>query len=155
MAATVAVPHVICIEKTGQAIITRHEIVIRWMMGKVLLAHPLFVVYFSSCFLNRFLWLEGKFGGYRIGQLNSKRSKHHHSTGSLCFTIIFLNEWINSYFLHWNFDWKSCFVVFFHEWNELKNPQFNFFSQDISIERNFFKWGGKVTKILHLLFHRI
>ena len=34
------------IEKTGQAIITRHEIVIRWMMGKVLLAHPLFVVFF-------------------------------------------------------------------------------------------------------------
>ena len=31
----------------------------------------------------------------------------------------------NSYFLHWNFDWKSCFVVFFLEWNEWKNPQFN------------------------------
>ena len=61
----------------------------------------------------------------------------------------------NSYFLHWNFDWKSCFVVFFHEWNEWKNPQFNFSSQDLSIERNFFKWDGKVTKISHLLFHRI
>ena len=35
----------------------------------------------------------------------------------------------NSYFLHWNFDWKSCFVVFFLEWNEWKNPQFNFSSQ--------------------------
>ena len=61
----------------------------------------------------------------------------------------------NSYFLHWNFDWKSCFVVFFHEWNEWKNPQFNFSSQDLSIEGNFFKWDGKVTKIWHLLFHRI
>ena len=50
------------------------------------------------------------------------------------------------------FDWKSCFVVFFHEW---KNLQFNFSCQDLSIECNFFKWHGKVTKILHLLFHRI
>ena len=49
--------------------------------------------------------------------------------------------WIkNSYFLHWNFDWKSCFVVFFLEWNEWKNPQFNFSSQNLSKERNFFKW---------------
>ena len=61
----------------------------------------------------------------------------------------------NSYFLHWNFDWKSCFVVFFLEWNEWKNPQFNFSSQNLSIEHNFFKWDGKETKILHLLFHRI
>ena len=38
----------------------------------------------------------------------------------------------NSYLLHWNFDWKSCFVVFSHEWNEWENPQFNFFSQDLS-----------------------
>ena len=65
------------------------------------------------------------------------------------------SEGRNSYFLHWYFDWKSCFVVFFHEWNEWKNPQFNFSSQDLSIERNFFKWDGKVTKISHLLFHRI
>ena len=62
---------------------------------------------------------------------------------------------LNSYFLHWNFDWKSCFVVFFLEWNEWKNPQFNFSSQNLSIERNFFKWDGKETKISHLLFHRI
>ena len=61
----------------------------------------------------------------------------------------------NSYFLHWNFDWKSCFVVFFLEWNEWNNLQFNFSSQNLSIERNFFKWDGKETKILHLLFHRI
>ena len=44
---------------------------------------------------------------------------------------------------------------FFLEWNEWKNPQFNFSSQYLSIERNFFKWDGKETKILHLLFHRI
>ena len=43
----------------------------------------------------------------------------------------------------------------FHEWNEWKKPQFNFSSQNISLERNFFKWDGKVTKIEHLLFHRI
>ena len=60
-----------------------------------------------------------------------------------------------SFFLHWNFDWKSCVVVFFLEWNEWKNPQFNFSSQNLSIERNFFKWDGKETKISHLLFHRI
>ena len=61
----------------------------------------------------------------------------------------------NSYFLHWNFDWKSCFVGFFLEWKEWKNPQFNFSSQILGIERNFFKWDGKENKILHLLFHRI
>ena len=37
----------------------------------------------------------------------------------------------------------------------VKNPQFNFLSQNLSIERNFFKWDGKETKISHLLFHRI
>ena len=46
----------------------------------------------------------------------------------------FLN---NSYFLHWNFDSKSCFVVFFLLWNKWKNPQFNFSSQNLSIECNF------------------
>ena len=54
----------------------------------------------------------------------------------------------NSYILHWNFDWKKCFVEFFLEWNEWKNPQFNFSSQNLStIECNFFKWNGKVSKI--------
>ena len=38
---------------------------------------------------------------------------------------------------------------------KIKNPQFNFSSQNLSIERNFFKWYGKVTKWWHLLFHRI
>ena len=41
------------------------------------------------------------------------------------------------------------------EWNKWKNPQFKFSSQNLSIELNFFKWDGKKTKILHLLFHRI
>ena len=35
------------------------------------------------------------------------------------------------------------------------NPQYNFSSQNLSIEHNFFKWDGKEAKILHLLFHRI
>ena len=52
-----------------------------------------------------------------------------------------------SYFLYWNFDEKSWSVVFFHEWNEWKNPQFNFSSQNLRIERNFFKWDRKLTKI--------
>ena len=43
--------------------------------------------------------------------------------------------------------------MFFHDWNEW--IQFNFWSQNLSIERNFFKWKGKVTKIWHLIFHRI
>ena len=43
----------------------------------------------------------------------------------------------------------------FFEWNERKTPQFNFSSQNLSIEHNFFKWDGNETKILHLLFHRI
>ena len=52
-----------------------------------------------------------------------------------------------SYFLKWNFDQKSGFVVFLHEWNEWKKPQFNFLSQNLSIERHFFKWDGNATKI--------
>ena len=64
-------------------------------------------------------------------------------------------KWWNSYFLHWNFDKKSCFAVFFLEWNEWKISQFNFWSQNLSTELNFFKWDGKVIKIWHLLFHSI
>ena len=71
--------------------------------------------------------------------------------GKIIITIIIFS-WSNSYFMHWDFDEKRYFVVFFHEW---KNPQFNFLSQNLSLERNFFKWDGKVTKIWHLLFHRI
>ena len=41
----------------------------------------------------------------------------------------------------------GCFVVFFHEWNEWKYPQFNFSCQNLSIECNIFKWNGKVTKV--------
>ena len=48
---------------------------------------------------------------------------------------------------------KVVFVLcgVFLEW---KNPQFNFSSQNISIECKFFKWDGKES-ISHLLFHRI
>ena len=67
-----------------------------------------------------------------------------------------LKKWCkNSYFLNWNFVRKSCFVVFFLEWNVWKNPQFNFSGQNLSLERNFFKWDGKVTKVWNLLLHRI
>ena len=58
--------------------------------------------------------------------------------------VIFYTEILTGKVVLW------CF--FTSEW---KNPQFNFSSQDISIERNVFKWDGKVTKISHLLFHRI
>ena len=55
---------------------------------------------------------------------------------------------LHSYFLIYNnLSWGK--------WKERKNPQFNFFSQNLSLERNFFKWDGKVTKIKHLLFHRM
>ena len=53
----------------------------------------------------------------------------------------------NSYFLHWNFDWKSCFVVFFLQWNEWKNPQFIFSSQNLTIECNF---SNEIENILNL-----
>ena len=47
--------------------------------------------------------------------------------------------------IHWNFDEKSCFVMFFHEWNKWKNPQFKISSKNLSIEHNFFKWNRNVT----------
>ena len=50
---------------------------------------------------------------------------------------------------------KVVLCSFFMSETSEKNPQFNFSCQDLSIERNFFKVDGKVTKILHLLFHRI
>ena len=72
------------------------------------------------------------------------------------FVLFFMSETCrNSFFLYWNFDKNCYFVVFFQELNECKNLQFNFSSQNFSLERNFFKWDGKVTKIWHLLFHRI
>ena len=56
-----------------------------------------------------------------------------------------LKKWCkNSYFLNWNFVRKSCFVVFFLEWNVWKNPQFNFSGQNLSLERNFFKWDDTI-----------
>ena len=51
---------------------------------------------------------------------------------------------------------KGFFDVFFHQWNEWKNPQLNFSSPNLGIEHDFFppKWDGKATfswnfKILH------
>ena len=60
----------------------------------------------------------------------------------------------NSYFLHWNSYEESCFVVFFHKWNEWKNPQFNCLSWNLSIEHNFqMRW--KSNQDMTLLFHKI
>ena len=43
-----------------------------------------------------------------------------------------------------------------HEGNGWKkSTKFNFSSQNLRIECNFFKWDGKVTKIWYLFFHRI
>ena len=56
------------------------------------------------------------------------------------------------------FEKKSCFVGFFYEKRTInKNQQFNFLSQNLSLESNYFKWDGKETKIYmrRLLFHRI
>ena len=61
----------------------------------------------------------------------------------------------NSYFLHWNFRGKSCFMVFFLKW-KIHNSTFPVNIFRLSLEHNFFKWDGKVTKIWHLVFfHRI
>ena len=66
-----------------------------------------------------------------------KSYENVHQLNDVCNRSI--QQEILSCFLHWNFDWKSCFVVFFLEWNEWKNTQFNFSSQNLSIECNFFK----------------
>ena len=50
---------------------------------------------------------------------------------------------------------EKLFCGVFSRVKLVKKPQFNFSSQNLSIERNFFKWDGKENKILHLLFHRI
>ena len=92
------------------------------------------------------------FGHSSLGSLVKKVSKCLvKKIVNFHFSLVTTLEWKKTP----NFDEKSCFVVFFHEWNEWKNPQFNFLSQNLSLERNFFKWDGKVTKIWHLLFHRI
>ena len=46
---------------------------------------------------------------------------------------IFFGRSNHSYFLRWNFDEKSCFAVFFHKWNEWKNTQIKFSSQNCII----------------------
>ena len=66
--------------------------------------------------------------------------------------LIFLKNEIVIFYTHR----KSCFVVFFFSSKTTeKNPQFNFSCQNLSLEHNSFKWDGKVTKIWHLIFHRI
>ena len=62
------------------------------------------------------------------------------------------NTWLISTLKFWR---EKLFCGNFHEWNEGKNPQFNFSSENLSVQCNFFKWDGKVTKIWHQLFHRI
>ena len=57
-------------------------------------------------------------------------------------------EWKNRYFLYYCILTRKVAlwaVALFYEWNEWKNSQFNFSSQNLSLERNFFKWDGKVT----------
>ena len=43
---------------------------------------------------------------------------------------------------------KDVLWCFFTSKMSGKNPQFNFSRQNLSLERNFFKWDGKVTKIM-------
>ena len=50
---------------------------------------------------------------------------------------------------------EKLFGGVFFQVKRVKNPQFSFSSQNLSIEHNFFKRDGKVTKIGHLLFHSI
>ena len=49
------------------------------------------------------------------------------------------------YFLHWHFDWKSCFVVFFHEWNEWKKSTIQLNNINHS-----FEWFWIMWKILFM-----
>ena len=69
-----------------------------------------------------------------------------------------------SYCALWKTDMKL--VIFSTWWSKIqakslmwkivkKNPQFNFSSQNPSIELNFLKRDGNITMIWHLLFHRI
>ena len=49
-----------------------------------------------------------------------------------------MSKWVlnNNYFFYE----KSWFVVIFHDWNECKNTQINFSSQNFWVERNFFAY---------------
>ena len=37
-----------------------------------------------------------------------------------------------------NFDWKSCFLVFFSQVKRVKNPQFNYSCQNVRLEQETF-----------------
>ena len=95
----------------------------------------------------------GSYTSHSVGQ-NSKKVEFKAAAIFHAF-IQAAMKWRNSYFIYWNFVSKSCFVCFFSSEKNGKNPQFNFSSQNLSIEHNFFKWDGKVTEIWYLFFHRI
>ena len=90
---------------------------------------------FSNLFLNNSVAIFGKFiRDFGKNKTILKRFNFNFNM-NFPFHIFWINKYFhyntiqkrNSYFLHWNFDWKSCFVVFFHEWNEWeKIPQFIF-----------------------------
>ena len=55
------------------------------------------------------------------------------------------------------FDKKSCFVGFFYEKRMInKNQQFNFLSENLSLESNYFKWDGNVWawKVYNVQYER-
>ena len=61
----------------------------------------------------------------------------------------------NNYFLHWNFE---KIVVFFHEWNEWKNPQLNFSNEMekyLIYNTNFSIELGKITFHTQILTQKV
>ena len=62
---------------------------------------------------------------------------HNGTTTTIKTIVIFYTEILTRKVVLWSF---------FTSETKWKNPQFNFLSQNLSIERNFFKWDGKVTK---------
>ena len=93
---------------------------------------------------------------------NSSRGKQAKKSRNLLVKNVLKNSTIFDSYEFWEFEivffytdiliGKVFLWRFFLEW---KNPQFNFSSQNLGIEHNFYKWDGKETKILHLLFHWI
>ena len=71
---------------------------------------------------------------------------------SRCNILVTFPSHLKKLRIYWDLDKKSWIVNFF---TREKTPQNNFSSQNLSKECNFFKWDGKETKLLHLLFHRI
>ena len=69
-------------------------------------------------------------------QKRKKKEKSWHSHIKINFSknsVKTKNSFKNSYFLHWNFDKKSCLVVFYHDWNELKKSNNSTFRVKISV----------------------